>query len=204
MTLPRSRPARHASKAESALSAKALPLAPAFELELAARFEVQRRELHQTTQALVDARARIARDQRLLTQLKARLEGAEERASSAEEEAAQLYVRAHEGEARLERAAAEREQALAEADERLLSNRADTAAEVATLRDALAAALERERVFRRVEADLRQRLAAASNQPGRNIWESPDAHASLRPEDSATEARGSVAGTAVDGSRLVP
>ncbi len=166
MTRPRSPQPGLASKTEPSRSAKALSLARDGDAELAeltARFEVQRRELHESSLALTLARSRITQGQRQLAQVKSRLEEAEERATQTEEEAARLFARAEELEARLERAASE-------AHERLLREHEATPSEVATLRDALAAALERERVFRRVEAELRRRVAELSSQGEQSTW----------------------------------
>lgn len=147
-----------ASQPEPVRSAKALRLGPDTEAELTelrARFEVQRSELHQAARALASARARMSHDQRQITQLKARVVAAEGRVAELEEEAASAYARSQEREAR---SAAQRELVGAEAEERFRAEREEAAREIANLRDALAGALERERVFRRVEADLRRRL----------------------------------------------
>lgn len=170
-------------------SAKALPLSLDVDAELAelsVRCEVQRRELHDATRSLAEARGRARSDQRQLAQLKRRLQLAEERVAQLEEEAATRYALAQEREAR---ASAQLELELTVAQEPL-------AAEIANLRDALAAALERERAFRRVEADLRRRLAAQSSRDGQNTWEPEDARATLGSVDSGE--------VAVDGLPLVP
>ncbi|RYZ09725.1 MAG: hypothetical protein EOO73_02250 [Myxococcales bacterium] len=179
-------------------SAKALPLSVEVDADsqlaqLSARCELQRRELHQASKAQADARAAALRDQRRLGQLKGRLQLADERVAQLEEEAATAYAIAREREAH---ASAQLEQELAEAHERLGAERAKAAEEIANLRDALAAALERERSFRRMEADLKQRLAAHSSQSALKSWESEEPRATLGPVDS---------GEAVaDGLPLVP
>jgi hypothetical protein len=196
MTRPRSPRLRSASRPEPLRSAKALPLsldADAQLAELSARCEMQRRELHEATRVLAEARSRTRRDQRQLVQLKARLQVADERVSQLEEEAATAYALSQE---RAARAFAQLEQDLAEAHERLADERVEAAEEIANLRDALAAALERERTFRRMEAELRRRVAAQSSASGQKAWEPGEARATL----SSVE----LGEVAVDGLPLVP
>jgi chromosome segregation ATPase len=158
-------------------SAKSLPLSLDVDsqlAELSGRCEVQRRELHDAAGALSEARSRARRAQRQLAQLKARLQISEERVAELEEQAATTYALARDRETH---GAVQREQELTEARQPLN-------AEIASLRDALAAALERERAFRRVEAELRRRLAAQTEGNGQNGWDAADPRANLGTVDA--------------------
>jgi ABC-type transporter Mla subunit MlaD len=176
---------------------------------LRSRFNEQGRELEEMSGALAQALSRVAHSERVLSQAKSKLVAAQERVDRTEAEAAGLYARLAESEAKLSRAASERENALAEARDQLLSEREESAAEVASLRDALAAALERERAFRRVEAELGRKLAALSGAGGQSTWEREDERATLRPQGPVPEPpraarRSTGPEILVDGLPLVP
>lgn len=123
-----------------------------------------RATLEQQRELLERARTREAQLERSLRQARRELSALRERADQTEAEAASAYARSIEAEARLARADVRREHAVADVEEQLLDEREQGAMEVASLRDALLAALTRERAFRHVEAELRRRLAELSSQ----------------------------------------
>jgi len=147
MTRLRSPRLRSTPSLEADRSAKTLPLSRDADAplgELSALCEMQRRELVEATTALKEARRRARRHERLLSLLKGRLELAEERVATLEQDAATAYALAPE---RQPRAPMQLAQELMEAREQLATERTKAAMEIANLRDALAAALERERTI---------------------------------------------------------
>lgn len=102
--------------------------------------------------------------ERSLRQARQELSVLRERAAQTDEEAASSYARSVEAESRLARADARREHAVADVEEQMLDEREQGAMEIASLRDALLAALTRERAFRHVEVELRRQLAELSAQ----------------------------------------
>lgn len=214
MTRARSRQSRLSSHSSAGKAGSPTPTlsgvgAAAELVRLRARFAQQALELEETSNALAQALSRVAHSERVLSQAKSKLLAVQERVERTEAQAAGLYARLAENEVKLSRAASERESVLAEARDQLLSERELAAAEVASLRDALAAALERERAFRRVEAELSRKVAALSGAPGETAWEPEDARATLRPQGPAAEPpraarRSSGPEIVVDGVPLVP
>lgn len=129
-----------------------------------------RTTLEQQRALLEQALAHASQLERSLRQARQELSVLRERATETETEAARSYARSVEAESRLARADARREHAVADVEEQLLDEREQGAMEIASLRDALLAALTRERAFRHVESDLRRQLAELLSQPA-HAWE---------------------------------
>lgn len=166
MSSTRSRRPRSLSKSPPARVGRSSPRHPAIggteELtELRRVVQQQRQELEENSTALSQALARIAHSERTVSQSKSKLLATQEQLSASDAQTASLWARLQDQDAKLQHAHADRERAVAEAREQYAAESEESAAEIASLRDALAAALERERTFRRLEAELRTELDAA-------------------------------------------
>jgi chromosome segregation ATPase len=154
MTRPRSRRPRSLPKQEAAAapaprkrsSATLARHATALEAELAevkAALEQQQREFEHEVASFPQLLSRLAHSERTLGQTKSKLIAAEETLAQASAQLAALRARAQDADAKLQQH---------------LDDARDARSELSSLRDALAAALEREPTFQRVEQQLREEL----------------------------------------------
>jgi len=166
MSSTRSRRPRSLSKPPPARVGRSSPRHPAAAnneevAELRRVVQQQRQELEENSNSLSQALARIAHSERTLSQSKSKLLATQEQLSAADAQTASLWARLQDQEVKLQHAQAERERAVLEAHEQHAAATEEYVAEIGSLRDALAAALERERTFRRLEAELRAELDTA-------------------------------------------
>jgi chromosome segregation ATPase len=137
--------------------------------DLRAAVAAQKREFEENSANFAQALNRISHNERTLSLTKTKLLAAEEAALQAGEQTKALRVRVQELEAELaqrleqERGAqVERDRTVAEIRERAAAELEGYSSEAARLREALAAALEREPTFRQAEAELRSQLEASA------------------------------------------
>jgi chromosome segregation ATPase len=159
MSRPRTRSTRSMPKPEvmaplqpqrKRSSAAVAQYANELELEvkrLRSTLEQQKREFEEETASFPQVLARLAHSERALGQTKSKLIAAEEAATLAGTQLNALRARAQEAEAKLQQSVDAERQAQSE---------------LLTLRDALAAALEREPALRSVETELRSELSTLS------------------------------------------